>query len=498
MGSKHVLVLDEGTTSTRAVLFDDQSRIVSSISEPLGITTYPDGRVEQDAQEIWQKSVNVLRQVVDHAQQNGLEIAALGMAIQRTTTVLWDKATGDPVAPVISWQDTRAADTVTELGAEWARKSIEVSGLVLGAANCGLHIQALFAADPELRRRAEAGEVLAGTVDSWIIWKLTGRFLTSTSCAGSSGMAILRSGTWWEEFLSELDVPVAMLPQILAEDADFGSTNAELIGAELPVTGVFGDQQSALYGQGGFEPGAVKCTHGTGSFIDFNIGQNPIVPANGLDCRIAWTTNGVTTYLIEGGSFVTGSGIDWLISLGVLDSAANLDATYRQGDPDSGLICVPALAGFTAPHWDGNARGMMIGFHRGSTARDVVRATVDGIAHTVTDVLEAMADSAGVSPKVIRVDGGLARSDTLLQAQADLMQVPVVRAAQAEYITARGAGWCAGVVHGVWASIDQAAATQEAGASFEPAAPESVKILAREGWQDAVGRDLGWRRTLLH
>ncbi|MGA4670129.1 FGGY family carbohydrate kinase [Propionibacteriaceae bacterium Y1923] len=497
MGTQHVLVLDEGTTSTRAVLFDDQSQVVSSIAEPLNITTHPDGRVEQDAQEIWEKSARVLRQVVDHARENSLEIAALGMAIQRTTTVLWDRATGEPVAPVISWQDTRAADTVAELGSDWARKSVETSGLVLGSANCGLHLQALLNADPDLRRRAEAGELLAGTVDTWIIWKLTGRFLTSTSCAGSSGMGVLRSATWWSEFLEELQVPLTLLPEILDEDADFGRTNPDHIGADLPVTGVFGDQQSALFGQGGFAPGSVKCTHGTGSFIDFNIGANPIVPASGLDCRVAWTTKGTTTYLIEGGSFVTGSGIDWLVSLGMLDKAANLDATYAQGDPDSGLVCVPALAGFTTPHWDGNARGLLIGFHRGSTSQDMVRATVDGIAHTVTDVLEAMAESAGVSPRVINVDGGLARSGALLQAQADLMQIPVVRAAQAEYITARGAAWCAGVVHGVWASADAASATQESGVTFDPQTSSEVQGLCRQAWQDAVGRDLGWRRTVL-
>lgn len=497
MGTTHVLVLDEGTTSTRAVLFDDRSRVVASVAEPLTITTHPDGRVEQDATEIWEKSASVLRQVVERANADGLEIAALGMAIQRTTTVLWDRATGEPVAPVISWQDTRAADTVTELGEDWARRSAEVTGLVLGSANCGLHLQSLLDADPELRHRAEAGELLAGTVDAWITWNLTGQFVTSSSNAGSSGMADMRAGAWWEEFLDELDVPVSLLPAIVAEDADYGRTRTEAIGADLPVTGVFGDQQSALFGQGGFTAGSVKCTHGTGSFIDFNIGSTPIVPSSGLDCRIAWTTGGTTTYLIEGGSFVTGSGIDWLISLGLLDEAASLDATYAKGNPDSGLVCVPALAGFTAPHWDGNARGLMIGFHRGTTTDDVVRATVDGIAHTVTDVLAAMAESAGVAPQVINADGGLSRSNTLLQAQSDLMQIPVVRAAQAEFITARGAAWCAGIVHGIWASPEAASATQEAGETLVPTASPEATDLVRTAWQDAVSRDLGWRRTVL-
>lgn len=495
MGDRHILVLDEGTTSTRAVLFDDRSRVVASVAEPLEITAFPDGRVEQNASEIWEKTARVLKAVVDQATAESREIAALGMAIQRTTTVLWDRVTGEPVAPVISWQDTRAADTVTELGPTWATASVETSGLVLGAANCGLHLHALLA-DPQLRARAEAGELLAGTVDAYVIWKLTSRHLTSTSCAGSSGMGVLREPRWWDEFLAMLDVPVALLPAILAEDADFGTTDPSLIGAALPITGVFGDQQSALYGQGGFEAGSVKCTHGTGSFIDFNIGPGAVVPANGIDCRVAWTTGGTTTYLLEGGSFVTGSGIDWLVKLGVLDEAAHLDETYAKGDPDSGLICVPALAGFSAPYWDGNARGMMIGFHRGSTAEDVVRATVDGIAQTVTDVLDAMADSAGVNPNLVNADGGLARSSALLQVQADLMRVPVNRAAQAEYITARGAGWCAGVVHGVWESPEAADATKEAGVAFEPQGSLENRDLARTAWKDAVQRDLGWRRTV--
>ncbi len=496
-----VLVLDEGTTSTRAVLFDAASKVLASKGEPLGIETKPSGAVEQDANEIWQKSQAALREVIAEAQRDGRRIAALGMAAQRTTTVLWDRTTGEPVAPIFSWQDTRCADMVDELRPAWGEKFTQTTGLSFGAANVPLHLSWILRNDPELRRRAEAGELYGGTPDSWLIWKLTGgpdggRFVTSASCAGSSGGMELTAHMWWQEFLDELGVPVALLPEIISEDGDFGVTRADLIGAELPITGIVGDQQSALYGQGGFGEGAVKCTHGTGSFLDFNIGTEARVPGGGLDCRVAWRIGDTTTYLFEGGSFVTGSGVDWLVDgIGVLDKASVIDATYAAADPNSGVVCVPALAGFAAPYWDGNARGMLVGLNRGTTKADVVRATLDGIAHTIADLLGAMSEASGVSPTVIAVDGGLGRSDALLQAQADLMQVPVMRAAQAEFITARGAAWLAGVATGVWASPEEADATKELGQVFHPQMSEAEQKLRRSAWADAVQRALGWRRA---
>ncbi len=496
-----VLVLDEGTTSTRAVLFDAGSHVLASKGEPLGIETKPSGAVEQDANEIWRKSQAALREVIETAQRDGHTIVALGMAAQRTTTVIWDRLTGEPVSPIFSWQDTRCADLVDELRPAWGERFTQTTGLSFGAANVPLHLSWILRNDPELRRSAEAGELYAGTPDSWLIWKLTGgpdggRFVTSASCAGSSGGMELVGQVWWKEFLDELGVPVGLLPEIISEDGDFGLTRADVVGAELPITGIIGDQQSALYGQGGFDGGSVKCTHGTGSFVDFNIGTQARVPGGGLDCRVAWRIGNVTTYLFEGGSFVTGSGVDWLVDgIGVLDKASVIDATYAAADPDSGLVCVPALAGFAAPYWDGNARGLLVGLNRGTTKADVVRATLDGIANTVADLLGAMSAASGVNPTLVAVDGGLGRSDALLQAQADLMQVPVMRAAQAEFITARGAAWMAGVAKGVWASPQEADATKEVGVVFEPAMSEAEHAARRAAWADAVQRALGWRRA---
>ena len=499
----HVLVLDEGTTSTRAVLFDAASVVVENIGDPLEIVAKPNGATEQDANEIWTKSVKALREVVERASASGRTIAALGMAVQRTTTVMWDRRTGEPVAPILSWQDTRCADMVDALRPAWDDKFTQTTGMSFGSANVLLHASWLLNNDPELRRRADAGEIMAGTPDTWLIWMLTGgpdggRFVTSTSCAGSSGAMNIHTDRWWDEFFAELRVPVEIFPEIIREDADFGVTRANIIGAELPITGIVGDQQSALYGQGGFAPGSVKCTHGTGSFLDFNIGDKAIIPGGGIDCRVAWFTDQNNSYIMEGGSFVTGSGVDWMVDgIGVLDSASVIDSTYAAADPNSGLVCVPALAGFAAPYWDGAARGLIVGLNRGTTKADIVRATLDGIAHTIADLLGAMSQASGVTPQLIAVDGGLGRSDALLQAQADLMNTAVVRAAQSEFITARGAGWMAGVAKGVWDSPQAADATKEMGKVFEPRMSDAEREVRRAAWQDAVDRTLGWRRSVV-
>lgn len=503
MSARHVLVLDEGTTSTRAALFDDRSRVVANSALPLTTTTYPDGRVEQDAVELWETSRSVLSDVVATARDEERDIATLAIAVQRTTTVLWDAQTGQPVAPVVNWQDTRAAARADELSAEWAGKAKTATGLVLGPAHLGLHLDALLARDPALRDLAEQGRLRAGTPETWIIWNLTGGteggvFATSTSCAGSTGLYDLRTGRWWSALLDHLDIPGTALPQVLPEDADYGTTRADLIGADIPITGVLGDQQAALYGHGAFQVGAVKCTHGTGSFIDFHVGPDPVDAGEGLDCRIAWTTAGSRAHMLEGGSFVTGSGVDWMVNeLGVLPSADRIDSVYSAGKADSGLVSVPALAGFAAPYWDSTARGMVIGFNRGTTAADVVRATVDGTAHTVVDIIETMARNARTNPTVVVVDGGLSRSDALLQSQADLLQIPVVRAADAEYVTARGAAWCAGIACGVWADEEAAVATKSEGREFTPRMSPEERNIRRSAWQDAVSRALGWRSAQL-
>lgn len=496
----HIIVLDEGTTSTRAVLYGHDSSILETTAESLDLESRSGGRVEQDAEEIYEKSVRVIREIASRARSQNRRIAALAIAPQRTSVALWDRLTGRAVAPVYSWQDTRSAPLVEELRAEgWAPRSTEHTGMVLSSAS-PFHL-AWMLRDPELRRRAEAGELLAGTLDTWLIWRFTGgieggRHVTSSSCAGSSGMFDIDSESWWVSLLDRVDVPVGLLAEVLPEDGDFGTAIARFAGVDAPITGVIGDQQSALYGQGGVEAGAVKCTHGTGSFIDFNVGNEHVRQLDGLDCRIGWRTAGQAANVIEGGTFVSGSAIEWLTTgIGVLDRADVLDSTYDESDSTSGLIVVPALAGFAAPHWDQSARGTILGLHRGTTRADLVRGTLDGIAQTIADLLDAMAEGAGIRPTAIYVDGGLSRSRRLLQFQADLLGIPVVCAPNPEFVTALGAAHLAGIATGLWSSQAEAASGIEPALTVEPAMATTERDARRAAWQDAVQRSLGWREA---
>lgn len=499
----HVLVLDEGTTSTRAVLFDQLGHVVDEQQHRLALHTPTSHVVEQDATEIADASVAVLREVVRRAATAERRIVTLSITNQRTATVLWDRATGEPVAPVIGWQDTRTAPDVERLRPEWAEQFTEHVGLVLAPACVPLHLASLLR-DPELKRRADAGELLAGTPDTWVLWNLTGgpdggRHLTSYSNASSTGAMELATGDWWTPWLRELGVPVELFADVTREDGDFGTTRRELIDAELPIRAVMADQHAALFGHGGFDAGSVKCTHGTGSFVNFNVGPEPVATGSGLDTRCAWRSATQTRYLVEGNSFATGSAIDWLVDgIGVLDVADALDTVYARTPDSSGVVCVPALSGFTAPHWDPHSHGILIGLHRGTTKDHIVRATVDGIAHTVADLVSVMAERSGVTPTVIAADGGLARSDALLQAQADFTGVPVERAVGAEYVTARGAAWMAGLATGVWSSTEELTTIKGTGQIFTPRLSDSARGAQRAAWRDATGRAIGWRPAESH
>lgn len=496
--SDHVLVLDEGTTSTRAVLFDSNSRPVNEAQKRISVSTPTHDRVEQDATEIADSSVEVLRAVIDRAQHEGRTIAALGIANQRTTTVLWDRVTGLPVAPVISWQDTRAAAFVAELGAEWAERVLQTTGMNLVACNVAVHLATLLQ-DAEIRRRAERGELLAGTPDTWMLWQLTGGgddavYASSFSNASCHGGYDLLSLTPWRPWLEALGLPENLFAEVRPDGDHYGTTAASVLGVELPIRAVIADQQSALFGHAGQVAGSVKCTHGTGSFVDFNLGADGAVLGAGFDTRGGWKTPDSTCYILEGSSFVTGSAVDWLVEgIGVLSSAGELDVVCSRTPDPAGLVCVPALAGFSAPYWDTTSRGVLLGLHRGTTNDHIVRATVNGVAETVAELVLTMSEVSGVEPEVIAADGGLARSDALLQAQADYTGVPVERAAQAEYVTARGAGWIAGVAGGVWSSVAEAVSTKQPGVLFEPAISDSVRAAHQDAWRDATQRALGWR-----
>ena len=497
-----IMALDIGTSSTRAVLFNEDGKVLDYEQEPLAIKTLPDGTAEQDAVEIWTKSRNVLEKVARRAQRYGYRPVAMGIASQRSTTIIWDKASGKPVFPAISWQDTRWIPGAIEFGdsGDWYQSVPKDTGLSFGAAGVPFHLKYVFDVDPALRARAKAGELLVGSPEAWVLWNLTGgpnggTFSTSMSSGSSAVPVTLDGAGYYQPLLDAMDLPVELFPTLANDDADFGTTTNNAIGMEIPIRSVIGDQQAALFGSGAFEPGMAKTTHGTGSFVSVNVGSEP-VQADKLDMRFGWRTDAGTTYMVETTANVTGSGVDWLVDgLGVLDKPELIDSTYAHGDPESGVVVVPALAGFGAPYWDADARGMIIGLNRSTTKSDVVRGFVDGIAHTVADMLNTIGEKTGVRPTSVAVDGGLSRSDALLQSQADLTDVPVTQPSDSEYATARGAAWLAGIATGVWASPEDARKTLESGRRYEPQITTELRDVRRAQWHDAVNRSLGFKRA---
>ncbi len=493
---QHLLILDEGTTSTRAVLFDASGAVVDSESAPLELHARSGGFVEQSAKEILDSSVHVLKTVIARARLADKDILGLGIASQRATTVIWDRTTGEPAAPVVVWQDTRCAQMAAELAAR-NDEHVERTGVPILPPNLTLHLSWLLR-DDELRRRAEAGELAAGGPESWMVWNLTGgvdhgSHLSVMSVAQPSGGVDIKRRQWWTEWFDELGVPMSLMGTLVPEDDDFGTTDPELLGVELPIIAVIGDQPAALLGQGAVDAGDIKCTYGTGSFVDFNTGTEPVSTSHGLLTLCGWHAAHSNVHMVEGASFTAGAGIEWLIDTQLLERAEDLDARYADGDPGAGLVFVPTLAGLSGPHHDSEARGLIVGIHRGTTRADIVRAMVDGIANSVTDLIEAIADDAGRKPSKLFADGGLAKSDALLQLQADLLNIPVQRALDAGATTARGAALLAGVKAGIWNSLQHGVAASTPGTVFEPTMSDAQRDSLRAAWGDAVQRTLGWR-----
>lgn len=489
---RHVAVLDEGTTSTRAVVFADDGAVVAESSRRLGIHTPAGLKVEQDPVAIVEASADVLREALAAARGAGRDVECVAITNQRTSTTLLDAATGAPVSPTVSWQDGRAAAAVDAIRPAWGARFERATRTNLAACNVALHAAALLE-DPRLRRRADEGRLILGTVDTVLLSALAGLHATSASNASAYGAMDFRAHDWWDEWLRLLDLPRAMMPTILADDADFGLTDGDRIGAELPIRCVIADQQSALFGHAGFEVGAAKCTLGTGTFLNFNIGDQIPESLGGLDLRTAWAVGSTSVNCLEGASLVSGSAIEWLTQdMGLLGSPSDVDAACGAATP-SGLVVVPALAGLASPTWGAAARGTAFGMSRHTSDADFVEATVTGIAQSVVDLLEAMTAVSGIRPTSLSVDGGLSRSRYLLQMISDLSGVPVARPAGSEYATARGAAWIAGVASGIWADPAEAAAGRTIERRFEPRMRESERSARRAAWKDALGRTIGWR-----
>jgi glycerol kinase len=492
---KAILALDQGTTSSRAIVFDaDGTPLATSQQEFTQHFPQP-GWVEHDAEEIWTTQLAVAKQALRKAKLRASDIAAIGITNQRETTVLWDRRDGRPVHRAIVWQDRRTAAHCERLrkgphAAEFRNRT----GLVLDSYFSGTKAAWVLQHVPEAKALAKAGHLAFGTIDSWLLWKLTGGRVHATDVSNASRtlMCDIRSLQWDPELLKVLRVPEAILPEIRSSSEVYGETDRGLLGASIAVAGIAGDQQSALFGQQCVQPGMVKNTYGTGCFMLMNTGTRPRASSRNLLTTVAWRTGERTEYALEGSVFIAGAVVQWLRDgLGLIRQSSDVERLARTVPDNGGVYLVPAFTGLGAPHWDPLARGLVAGLTRGTTAGHLARAALEAIAFQVADVLEAMRQDAGVRISSLRVDGGASVNDTLMQFQADLLGVPVVRPRVSE-TTALGAAYLAGLGVGIWKSSEELRGQWQMDRMFEPAMPRSQVEQLRAGWRRALDRSRGW------
>ena len=493
----YLLALDQGTTSSRAIVFRDDAAIVG-LAQREFTQLYPQpGWVEHDPREIWATQVAVAIQALGEAGLAPSRIAALGVTNQRETTIVWDRRTGEPVYNAIVWQDRRTADFCAQLKAAGVETEVQRrTGLLLDPYFSGTKLRWILDHIAGARARAERGELAFGTVDSWLIWNLTGGRVHATDVSNASRSLLLNleSADWDEEMLRLLDVPRAVLPEVLPSSALFGEVTSPLAGWPFPIAGVAGDQQAALFGQACFEPGMGKNTYGTGCFLLQNTGTVPVWSNNRLLTTIAWRTSESLEYALEGSVFIGGAVVQWLRDgLKLIRSAPEIEALAASVPDSGGVFLVPAFVGLGAPHWDPYARGAMLGLTRGTTEAHVARAALESIALQSADLLEAMQLDAHQELKELRVDGGACRNNLLLQMQADFLLAPVVRSAVTE-TTALGAAYLAGLAAGVYKSTHEISSQWRAERRFEPRIPADQAAAMRRRWKQAVERTRGWAR----
>jgi glycerol kinase len=500
----HVLALDEGTTSARAIVFDHGGGIRAVAQREFRQIFPKAGWVEHDAMEIWSTQIAVAVEALAMARLRPRDLAAVGITNQRETTVVWDRKTGKPLHNAIVWQDRRTAGVCDKLRAAGKAKLFQrKTGLILDAYFSGTKVAWILDHVPGARQRATRGELAFGTIDTWLAWKLTSgqHHITDPSNASRTLMFNIRSGDWDDELLKALRVPRSMLPQVRSSSEVYGEISTSLGLGGVPLAGIAGDQQSALFGQMCTAPGMAKNTYGTGCFMLQNVGVKPVVSRNRLLTTVAWKIGDKTEYALEGSVFIGGAVVQWLRDgLGLIASSAEVESLARSVPDTDGVYVVPAFAGLGAPHWDQYARGAIVGLTRGTTRAHVVRAALEGIAHQVADLLEAMhADTSGgggrgggrMKVKELRVDGGASRNDLLMQFQADLLGVPVVRPKVTE-TTALGAAYLAGLAVGFWKSKAEIASQWQADRRFEPKMPRKQAQQQRARWADALDRAKSW------
>ncbi|RMH53782.1 MAG: glycerol kinase [Deinococcus-Thermus bacterium] len=491
----YVLALDQGTTSSRAIIFDLEGRPLGLAQQEFAQHFPEPGWVEHDPMEIWHTQLQVARKAIARAGVEPGEIQALGITNQRETTLIWERTTGKPVHRAIVWQDRRTARACERLKEEGHEALFrQKTGLVLDPYFSGTKVSWLLENLPGLKERAIKGELCFGTVDSWLIYNLTGGQVHATDASNASRTLLMNLQTlsWDEELLRILGVPKALLPEIWPSAGLFGRTLPELLGAAIPITGVAGDQQAALFGQACFSPGMAKNTYGTGCFLLMNTGKAPVASKNGLLTTLAWQLEGeAPEYALEGSVFVAGAAVQWLRDgLGIIQSSSEVEALARRVESTEGVYFVPAFVGLGAPYWDAYARGTIIGLTRGSTAAHLARAALEAIAYQSREVLEAMEADAGLQLSELRVDGGASANELLMQFQADLLAAPVVRPKVIE-TTVLGAAYLAAVGAGLLSKAE-ISRRWAAGGRFTPQMPEAQRERLYRGWKRAVERARGW------
>lgn len=490
-----ILALDQGTTSSRAIVFNADGTIRSVAQKEFAQHFPKPGWVEHDAEEIWTTQLAVAKSALKRAGLKASEVAGIGITNQRETTVLWNRKTGKPIHNAIVWQDRRTADLCTKLRkSEHAPEFRARTGLVIDAYFSGTKIAWMLNHVPEAKKLAKTGDLCFGTIDSWLLWKLTGGQVHATDVSNASRTMIcdIHRVQWDDDLLKALKIPRSVLPEIRGSSEVYGETTASLFGSPIPIAGIAGDQQAALFGQVCHKPGMVKNTYGTGCFMLMNTGTKPKGSSRNLLTTVAWQRNGAVEYALEGSVFIAGAVVQWLRDgLGVIRSSSEVESLAASVPDNGGVFLVPAFAGLGAPHWDPHARGLVAGLTRGSTSGHLARAALESIAFQVADVLDAMKADSGIRITSLRVDGGAAVNNMLMQFQADLLGVPVVRPKVFE-TTALGAAWLAGLATGVWKDLTDLNTQWQIDRTFEPSMKKRDVDTLRAGWNKALERSKNW------
>ena len=490
---KYILAIDQGTTSSRAILFDHEMHIASMAQKEFQQIFPQPGWVEHDPMEIWASQAAVVAEAISKIGINGLNIAAIGIANQRETTIVWDIDTGEPVYNAIVWQDRRTSDFCDSLKAQGLVDSIrKKTGLIIDAYFSGTKIKWILDNVPGAREKAEAGKLRFGNVDTWLIWQLTRGTVHATDVTNASRTMLFNINTlkWDEDMLQFLDIPASMLPEVKSCSEIFGYTKTTIFAHEVPIAGVAGDQQAALFGQMCTKPGSIKNTYGTGCFVMLNTGESPVISKNNLLTTVAWKIGDTVNYALEGSIYVGGSVVQWLRDgLGIIKSSAEVEELAASVPDSGGVYFVPALTGLAAPYWDQHARGTIVGITRGTTAAHIARAALDGIAFQTYDIAQAMANDLGKPLVELKVDGGASRNALLMQRQADLLGIKVIRPITTE-TTAEGVAFMAGLAVGYWSGLDEIKNLWLKDVEFTPSSDSESIERDKEGWKNAINRTL--------